>query len=247
MKYIHLVLAVLIVVPVLIISMFVAVLPAAIMRLFKADKAADRWMRIHGTLVSKTIVWSLNTKLIVEGVEKIPPKGTPICFVGNHQSMIDIPAVVAGLHIWAGFITKKELKRIPILSAWIKSINCVYIDRKSPRSSVEAILKGVDNIRKGIPMFVFPEGTRSKTGELGEFKTGSLKLATRAKAVIVPITIDGSRKSIEQKVGAKRVIVHLSVADPIPTADLDEKQLKELPGRVYGAIEQQFKSFAAIT
>lgn len=247
MRHIHFALAVLIVIPVLILSMFVAVLPAAIMRLFKADKAANKWMRIHGTLVSKTIVWSLNTKLIVEGREKIPPEGTPVCFVANHQSMIDIPAVVAGLHIWAGFITKAELKKVPLLSAWIKSINCVYIDRKSPRSSVEAILKGVENIRNGIPMFVFPEGTRSKTGELGEFKSGSLKLATRAKAVIVPITIDGTRKSIEQKSGARRVIAHISVADPIPTASLDEKQLKELPDKVYGAIEEQFKSFVAKT
>jgi 1-acyl-sn-glycerol-3-phosphate acyltransferase len=69
-----------------------------------------------------------------------------------------------------------------------------------------------------------------------------LKLATRAKAVIVPITIDGTRKAFEQKQGIRRVHVVISVAEPIATSLLDEAQLKELPNTVYGAIEEQFSS-----
>ncbi len=244
MKYIHLFIAVLIVVPTFVLSMVVAKFPAFIMRLFKADKAADKWMRLNGTNISRTVLFSLNTRVEVSGLDRIPAEGTPVCFVANHQSMVDIPATIAGLRIWAGFIAKAELKRVPMLSTWIKSMNCIYIDRKSPRSSIEAILKGVENIRKGIPMFVFPEGTRSKDGSLGEFKSGSLKLATRAKAVIVPITIEGSRKALEQKRGVGRVVVHVSVGEPIPTADLDEQQLKELPDVVYGAIGRQFMAIA---
>lgn len=247
LKYVHVAIAVLIVVPTFILSMFVGILPAAILRLFKADTLADRWMRFNGTNISRTILWSLHIKIETRGMDKIPRDGTPVCFVSNHQSMLDIPAVIAGLRIWAGFITKKELDRIPFVNSWIRSINCVYIDRKSPRSSISAILKGVENIRNGIPMFIFPEGTRSKTGDLGEFKTGSLKLATRAKAVVVPITIDGTRKALEQKQGVGRVKVILSVADPISTADLDDEALKVLPDTVYGAIEEQFSSIARLS
>ena len=242
LKYIHIAIAVLIVVPTFILSMFVGILPSAILRLFNAHRVADRWMRFNGTNISRTILWSLNIKIRAVGLEKIPRDGSPVCFVSNHQSMLDIPAVIAGLRIWAGFITKQELDRIPLVSSWIWSINCVYIDRKSPRSSISAILKGVENIRNGIPMFIFPEGTRSKDGSLGEFKSGSLKLATRAKAVIVPITIDGTRKALEQKQGVRRTVVIISVADPIPTANLNEEELKVLPDTVYGAIEQQFSS-----
>ncbi len=223
-------------------SVVFGMLPALIMRLFGARTAAERWLRFNGTNISRIVLWSLNTRIETRGIKRIPADGTPICFVSNHQSMLDIPAVIAGLGIWAGFIAKAELKRVPILNFWIGTMKSVYIDRKSPRSSIEAILKGVDNIRKGIPMFVFPEGTRSRTGELGQFKSGSLKLATRAKAVIVPITIDGTRRALEQKQGVRAVHVILSVAEPIPTEDLTEEELKALPDTVYGAIDRQFKS-----
>ena len=121
-------------------------------------------------------------------------------------------------------------------------MHCVLIDRKSSPLIHRGDSQGRREIRGGIPMFVFPEGTRSKTGALGEFKSGSLKLATRAKAIVVPITIEGTRKALEQKEGIGRVVVHLSVADPIPTSELDEEQLKTLPETVYGAIQEQFRS-----
>ncbi|PKL12113.1 MAG: 1-acyl-sn-glycerol-3-phosphate acyltransferase [Spirochaetae bacterium HGW-Spirochaetae-8] len=240
LKLLHLIFAFGIVIPVLLLSVFVAIIPVAIMRLFKAERAADRWARINGTMIATISVWTLNVKMHVDGLEHIPADGTPLCFVANHQSLLDIPAVVSGLGIWAGFITKKELKKVPLLHFWIESINCVYIDRKSPRSSIEAIIKGVDNIRKGIPMFIFPEGTRSKTGALGEFKVGSLKLATRAKALVVPIAICGTRKAFEEKKGLGRVHVRISVCEPIPTAALTEEEIKLLPAKVFGAVESKY-------
>ena len=244
MKYIHMALAVVVVIPTFLLSVVIGMLPAFILRLFGARMAAKRWLRFNGTNIARIVLWSLNTRVETRGMERIPQDGTPICFVSNHQSMLDIPAVIAGLGIWAGFIAKAELQRVPILNFWINTMNSVYIDRKSPRSSIEAILKGVDNIRKGIPMFVFPEGTRSRTGKLGQFKSGSLKLATRAKAVIVPITIDGTRRALEQKEGVRAVRITLSVAEPIATGDLSEDELKALPDTVDGAIDRQFKSIA---
>jgi 1-acyl-sn-glycerol-3-phosphate acyltransferase len=242
LKYIHIALAILIVIPTFIFSVFVGMLPAAVMRLLGAHDSSKRWMRLNGTNIARIILWSLNIRIVARGLDHIPQEGSAVCFVANHQSALDIPAVLAGLRIWPGFIAKAELQKVPILSTWIKAMNCVYIDRNSPRSSIGAILKGVEHIRNGIPMFVFPEGTRSKTGALGEFKSGSLKLATRAKAIIVPITIDGTRIGLEHKHGVRRVQVVISVSEPIPTADLDEDELKVLPHVVYGAIEQQFKS-----
>lgn len=239
---IHIFFALLIIVPTFIISLFVAIIPAYIMKLFKADKYYEKWMRFNGTNIARIILWSLRVKVVVEGREKIPQEGSSVCFVANHQSMLDIPTVLAALRIWAGFITKAELKKVPILNAWIASMHSVYIDRKSNRSSLQAILKGVENIKNGIPMFIFPEGTRSKTGELGKFKNGSLKLATKAKAIIVPITLDGTRLAFEQKKGIRKIVVHVTVADPIPTADLDEEQQKELADVVFGSIQKQFKS-----
>ena len=240
----HIVLAVLIVVPTFVLSVPIAMIPAVLMRLFGADRTAGRWMRFNGRNIARIVLWSLNTRIEHQGLDHLPAEGSPVCFVSNHQSALDIPAVLAGLNLWPGFITKAELKKVPILSTWIRAMNCVYIDRRSPRSSIGAILTGVEHIRKGIPMFVFPEGTRSKTGELGEFKSGSLKLATRAKALIVPITIDGTRNAFEAKRGVSKVVVRLSVAKPIPTADLADDELKNLSDTVYRVINQQIKSLA---
>lgn len=236
MKPIRVILAFIIIIPALLISMFVAIFPSFVMRLFNAHKAADRWMHINAVNISKVILFSLGTKVITHNKELIPPKGAPICFVANHQSAVDIPVVAGFLNVWAGFITKAELKKIPIVSSWIKSIHCVYIDRKSPRSSVEAILKGVDNIRNGIPMFIFPEGTRSKNGKVGEFKTGALKLATRAKAIIVPISIEGTRGAFEDRKGFGIQKITLTVNTPIDTSLLDEQGLKDLPTTVFNSI-----------
>lgn len=240
LKTLHMALAIGIVVPVLILSLFVAIIPAAVMRLFKANKAADAWTRINGTLIATIVMWVLNTRMHVDGLENIPRDGIPVCFVSNHQSLLDITAVVSALHIWAGFIAKKELSRVPLVNSWIESINCVYIDRKSPRSSIEAILRGVDNIRKGIPMFVFPEGTRSKDGRLGEFKSGSFKLATRAKAVVVPISICGTRRAFEAKQSIRPINIWISVGTPIVTAALTEEEIRNLPETVYKSIEQRY-------
>ncbi len=216
--------------------MFVAIFPSFVMRILKLDKAADRWMHINAVNISKVILFSIGTKVVTHNKELIPPLGEPICFVANHQSALDIPVVAGFLNIWAGFVAKAELKKIPIVSSWIKSIHCVYIDRKSPRSSVEAILKGVDNIRNGIPMFIFPEGTRSKNGKVAEFKTGALKLATRAKAIIVPISIEGTRGALEDRKRFKNQKITLTVHTPIDTSLLDEEGLKELPTTVYASI-----------
>jgi 1-acyl-sn-glycerol-3-phosphate acyltransferase len=243
-KYIHLAIAVLIVALTFVFSIFVAMIPAALMRLCKKEAAAQRWMRFNGTNIARTVLWSLGVRVKVSGAHHIPAEGSSVCFVSNHQSALDIPAVLAALAIWPGFITKAELKKVPILNVWIRAMNCVYIDRNSPRSAIGAILSGVEHIRRGIPMFIFPEGTRSKTGALGAFKSGSLKLATRAKAIIVPITIDGTRKALEAKVGVRPVTVFLSVAPPVITEGLDEQGLKELPDHVYRTIEQQFRSLS---
>ncbi len=242
MKFIRIFFAGLIVIPALLLSLFVSIIPAGIMKLFGGKKAAGKWMRVNGHFIADLILFMLNVKVTVQGRENIPPEGTPVCFMANHQSLLDVPVVCGPLRIWAGFISKKEIKKVPIINWWVSSINSVYIDRKSPRSSIEAILKGVQNIKDGIPMFIFPEGTRSKTGKLGEFKNGSLKLATRAKATIVPIVIKGDRAGLEGIKNLKRVHVSVSVCKPVDTAQMDEEQIKELPQVIYGEMTKTFNA-----
>lgn len=166
------------------------------------------------------------------GLENIPDtKG--ILFVSNHQSNFDILSLLAYLGVPKGFVAKTELGKIPMLSDWMKRIHCLFMDRNDIKQSAAIIIEGIKQLKQGINMVIFPEGTRGKNGVAGDFKAGSFKLATKAKAPIVPITIDGTYKIME---GNKNMIkpaeVNIYVHKPIYTAELSKEELNELPQRV---------------
>ncbi len=167
-------------------------------------------------------------KVHVEGRENIP-KDRAALFVANHQSNFDIPLLMSVIDTPKGFIAKKELENIPLLSKWMKYIQCVFMDRNNLRQSAESIVKGINILKSGYSMVIFPEGTRSKSGQHSDFKAGSFKLATKSKSLIVPVTIDGTYKVLEEsnnkiKASNLKVIIH----KPIDPATLSKDQLNNL-------------------
>ena len=154
--------------------------------------------------------------------------------------MLDIVAFVGPARLWASILAKAEVRRIPIINLWCYALGCIFIERTSPHDAVKAILKGVQYLKDGKSMLIFPEGTRSKSGKIGELKNGSLKLATRSKAVIVPITIKGLRAGLEHLQGFRRVHAYFSISAPIDTATLHEDQIANLHEVVYGTIAKRF-------
>lgn len=245
MHYIRLAIAYILVIPVLVLSLVYAFIPAALLRLFGARKAADRWLRHCGHGIAMFILFALGVRVTVDGRENLPATGG-VCYVANHLSMLDIVSFVGPARLWGGIIAKAELKRVPIINLWCMAIGCIFIERKSPRSSVKAILSGVQKLKNGKDMLIFPEGTRSKTGRIGELKKGSLKLATRAKATIVPLTITGTREGLEDLRGIRRVHAHLSIGKPIPTDGLQPEELEQLPQLVYGQISRRYDQLLQI-
>ncbi len=222
-----------------IISIIIGIFPAKVLFLLGFRHAADRILELNGRYLSRGIVISLGGVVHISGVEHLKAEGGRICLVSNHQSYVDIPLIVSYIPLLMGFVAKAELRRIPMLSSWMRALGCVYIDRTSARSSVKAIFDGVKTIKSGHPLVIFPEGTRSRSNGFGEFKPGSLKLATRAKAVILPVTIQNTYKLIEGRWTTKslRIPIYLTIHPPIPTADLSDEDLKALPQRVYDTIE----------
>ena len=167
-------------------------------------------------------------KVHVEGLENIP-KDKAALFVANHQSNFDIPLLMSVIDTPKGFIAKKELENIPLLSKWMKYIQCIFMDRNNLRQSAESIVKGINILKSGYSMVIFPEGTRSKGGQHSDFKAGSFKLATKSKSLIVPVTIDGTYKVLEEsnnkiKASNLKVIIH----KPIDPTTLSKDQLNSL-------------------
>jgi 1-acyl-sn-glycerol-3-phosphate acyltransferase len=190
-------------------------------------------------LVSIRIV---GCKIKVSGRENIPHEGS-VCFVSNHGSIFDILLVLAYIGRPFGFIAKKELSYIPFLNMWISLLGGFFIDRGNPRKALKAIENGIVRIKTGKAMIIFPEGHRSRGQGLLPFHPGSLKLATRANAPIVPIAISGSYDVFERNYRVQSVPVSVTFCKPVNTADLggaDRKQI--LSDTVYGIIKEALEA-----
>lgn len=134
----------------------------------------------------------------VRGEENIP-QDTPVVFIGNHQSYLDIPILLGYIRKHKAFISKIEIGRVPWLGDWMKLMQCTFLDRKNMRQSVRAMHEAVDTVKAGYPLVIFPEGTRSRGKPVAEFKAGSFKLALNAGVPIIPFTMDGSWHLFEEK------------------------------------------------
>jgi 1-acyl-sn-glycerol-3-phosphate acyltransferase len=145
---------------------------------------------------SKTIMKITGSKVIVEGEENIPEG--PVVIVSNHEGDFDIPVLLAFVNKPFGFISKIEVSKVPVLSSWMKVMNCVFLDRKDRRQAIRTIKEATELVKQGHSLVLFPEGTRSKGGPLGEFKTGGFRIATDGNVPILPISISGTADVFEK-------------------------------------------------
>ena len=213
-----------------------------LLRFLHLYKAADAVIYVIIQVIIRWIYITLGALVKVEGRENIPQKGERICYVPNHSSMVDIP-VILGSGMWCGLVAKQELYKVPVLHGLLKVLHCLPIDRSSLRESAKTIFKGADQIKAGIPMCIFPEGTRSKTGVMGEMKAGAFKMAIKAKAKIVPVALGNTRFCLEGARSIKPVHVYVKILPAIDTASLSEDELKEVHTYVENMIRREVEAF----
>lgn len=191
------------------------------------DSYTDHLVRFWGRL----IIYLAGVKLTVIGRDKIPEQRN-LVFICNHQGMLDIPALLSGVSHCVGFIAKKQLLYAPIINFWMMAIHCVFLDRRNIHAAAKVMAKGVANIKKGYPMAIFPEGTRSRGREMGKFKKGSLKLALMAEAMIIPVTIKGTYEAYERQKKAIGGPVSIEFHDAIDVKLLSEDEKKNLMEKI---------------
>ncbi|CAI8906520.1 MULTISPECIES: lysophospholipid acyltransferase family protein [Bacillus] len=186
-------------------------------------------------LVYKTTNW-FGKKMVrvagstvqVNGIENVP-KDKPVLVVSNHQSDMDIPVLLGYLNKPIGFVSKAEIKKFPIVPTWMELMNCVFMDRSNRRQSLQAIKDGIELLKNGHSIVIFPEGTRSKGREMGEFKAGSFHLAVKAGVAILPVTVDGTYKMFEAN-GNRMKPAHatVTISKPITPEQYASMDIKEL-------------------
>lgn len=180
-------------------------------------------------------------KLTVTGQENIP-EDEPVLFVANHNSIFDIVVTYPLMKRRTGFVAKDVVAKVPLLSVWMRRLHCLFLDRHNPRAGMQMILDSIDMIKNDISVFIFPEGTRSKDGKLGEFKPGSVKMASKTGCAIIPVAITGTRECLEgRKFFRFRIPVTVTFGAPIYPKDLDKEQQKFLAAYAQSKVEELLK------
>lgn len=182
----------------------------------------------------KLILWVSGADVTYIGRENVP-KDQAVLYIGNHNSYFDIVMTYSQCPGLTGYVAKAEMLRYPLLRDWMKRLYCLFLDRTDIRAGMQMILTGIDYIKKGISICIFPEGTRSRDGKMQPFKEGSMKMASRTGCPIIPMAISNSAEIFENhlpKIRPCRVIVEYGA--PIYPKELTKEEQKFL-----GAYTQQ--------
>ncbi len=220
-------------------------LPAAYWKLCRHAKhperypEAERWA--HVQKIMRWVVKTGNIDLQVYGKENIPQEGSFMLYA-NHQGMFDVVALAATCDRPLGAVYKKELKNVPVLKQILESTLSFDMNREDVRQSLTVIQNVTKEVQSGRNYLIFPEGTRSKNGNvMGEFHGGSFRAATKAKCPIIPVAFIDSFKVLDQK-GSAPVTVKMYYLEPIfyeEYASLKTVELADLvKGRIARAIEK---------
>jgi 1-acyl-sn-glycerol-3-phosphate acyltransferase len=210
-------------------------------RLF-ADRAAhERFLRILTGAWARHLLWFGGVPVEVENRER-PPATGPLCVVSNHQGDADILLVVGFVPRLVGFIAKRELTRVPIISWWMRAMHCVFLERASARQALEAIDRAVARIADGQAMILFPEGTRSRSRRMGSFRAGSMKLPKDAGAPVLPVTIDGTYRLFEQSGMIRPAPVKITFHPVVPAETVRSLSRRELAETLESTIRRPLEA-----
>lgn len=175
----------------------------------------------------------IRLNLIVEGQENLPKKGETVVFVSNHQSFLDIPIFLYALDKPHALIAKKELTKVLFIYQWMKALDCIFVERSDIRAAAAAMRDAEELLDKGRSLVVCPEGTRSKTGEVGEFKAGAMRMAFRSGNKIIPLCLEGTGRVLEENGYRLRPgDVYFKILPPVETAGLSREEQKALPRKL---------------
>jgi len=194
----------------------------------------SRWAgRMWGLL----LVLGVGIRLRVTGAEKLDRRRTYI-FMSNHLSAADIIILYTAIPFPVGYLAKKELFRIPLFGWAMRAAGHIPIDRDNPREAKKAIERAVEVVKSGdLSLIIFPEGTRSTSGELGRFKLGGFSLAVSAGVDIVPMAISGTRDLLPK--GAYHLNprpISVRMGEPIRIGNYDKQSKALLAERTREAI-----------
>ena len=194
--------------------------------------------------VFKFVLKVTGAKITIIGHENVPTNQA-VLYIGNHRSFFDILLTYTLCPDLTGYIAKKEMEPIPLLSTWMRYLHCLFLDRKDIKEGMKTILTAIEKVKSGISICIFPEGTRNKGTdelELLPFHDGSFKIATKSGCPIIPMAISNSAEIFENhfpKIKPCKVVVEYG--KPIYPEELSREDKKRLGTYTQGIILEMLK------
>ena len=181
------------------------------------------------------------TDLIIRGRENIP-EDTAALYVGNHRSYFDIVLTLSAFPRVTGYVAKVEMLKWPLLNLWMKNIHCLFLDRKNIKEGLKTILNGVEEVKNGISLCIFPEGTRNKVADTFlPFHEGSFKIAEKGGVPVIPMVILNSAGVFEDHFPkVKKATVVIEFQPPVYLDRLEKEVKKNLGSYVSGLISERY-------
>jgi 1-acyl-sn-glycerol-3-phosphate acyltransferase len=198
-----------------------------------------------GPMFARGMAWFCHIPFALHGWEQMPEAiragRQPVIFMSNHESQLDPPILVAALPLPAVYIGKKELKYVPFIgwASWAAGV--IFIDRGDRERAIRSIQDAARQIRGGKNVVIFPEGTRSPTGQMLPFKKGGFALAMDAGVPIVPMATVGGFQALPS--GSLRIRPSrytLLVGAPVHPSDFEDREslMKEVRSRIEALVTE---------
>ena len=205
-----------------------------------------RWPPVKGAVFPRTwakcILAASGVSVAVEEKEALDEE-QPYIFAANHQSQFDIFALQGYFKTDFRWLAKKELFRIPLFGSAMLKAGHISIDRSHGRKALLSLKKAAKRISDGTSVIIFPEGTRSRDGQLKPFKPGGMYLAIKAGVPLVPVAIIGTHEILAKgKCMVRPGSIVIRVGKPIDTRDFNLKQKQELAETVQQAVADLMKT-----
>jgi len=214
----------------------IVLLVIILMPIFKLMKPNNRFFHYYVRSIFFLVLWLLNFRIRVHGKENLPKHQKFVLFP-NHKSYCDILIVMTRLGRPISIIAKKEIFKVPILSAYMRTAKVVPLNRNSDREALLTIKKGIENLENNIPMIIFPEGGRKnrEDDKMVEMRAGAYKLATKPKADIIPVSIKGSAKISKTWIfGRKKIDIYFH--KPMVSTEYEEISTNEIGEKIVATV-----------
>ena len=193
----------------------------------------------------KCILFIAGTKTTVIGLENIPAD-EPVLFIGNHHSFFDIIISYTYMKRPTGFVAKKDMENFLFVRRWMKNLYCLFLDRKDIKAGLQTILQGIEYIKKGISIVIFPEGTRNKGDGVAPFHAGSFKFAEKTNCKIIPMVQNNTEAIFENQFPkirkAKTVLEFGKPIDITTFAREDRKKISQYTQNVVAEMYEKNKT-----